>query len=454
MATEDDLPTASGATPASFPEVLDPTVPPDTESLSLGAGRIRNLSRLVGDVLGLPTAPTNIVAPAFHTTAQGVVTIAQPGAAVVADPTVPLGIATKQYADGSFLNFRAIASGQNAYAITLPAQQAAQVNAGSVPFAVGFPVGNTGACTLSVNGGPAHQIVRPEPYGLVPYDIIGGQWIWLVFDGSWWTMVGGNFFPMTGGVVQGSGIIEASQLLSWAGPNTLTGVTYTNTVDANAINTGTLSASGTIYAASTISTSGNFYAAGGGTNTFAGSTNLYYTTIYTELVTAGGVPTVFYGPVWGENAIYTVEPSQPSQVATKNYFDTRIPVVASGSLAAAVGIPAGWVYLMGAAIPITPPFYAIAYAFVTGIISVSLAGYATGGANLQYGIWFNGAPAFYSVPITIILTGTMQIPFNWVAGLGGASATFQIYIQLIGGLPYLAATAVGPSFIEVMGIGH
>lgn len=66
----------------SFPVILDPTVPPDSETPQAGALRIRNLTQAVIDLLGLPAAPTPITQPPFTITAGGSVAYAQgaPGA--------------------------------------------------------------------------------------------------------------------------------------------------------------------------------------------------------------------------------------------------------------------------------------------------------------------------------------------------------------------------------------
>lgn len=76
---------------------IDPTVPQGSEAESLGASRIRNVSTALQQMFGAPgtSALTYALAP-FATTDQttGLLT-------VQGNPTVPLGVATKQYVDAS-----------------------------------------------------------------------------------------------------------------------------------------------------------------------------------------------------------------------------------------------------------------------------------------------------------------------------------------------------------------
>lgn len=73
---------------------FDPNVPPDSESRSLGAQRIRSLTQSILRLLGFSGASAVTLSsnPFTVDAATGL-------AAVVGDPTQPLGIATKQYAD-------------------------------------------------------------------------------------------------------------------------------------------------------------------------------------------------------------------------------------------------------------------------------------------------------------------------------------------------------------------
>lgn len=57
--------------------VINPAVPPDSETPQAGALRIRNLTLAIATLFGLPTAPTVITEPLFSTTADGKVTILQ-----------------------------------------------------------------------------------------------------------------------------------------------------------------------------------------------------------------------------------------------------------------------------------------------------------------------------------------------------------------------------------------
>lgn len=87
----------------SFPETLAPGTPLDTDLASQGASQIRALKQYLADVFGLVVSPTQQTAAALAITAGGIITISQSGATVIADPTVALGIATKQYVDNSFV---------------------------------------------------------------------------------------------------------------------------------------------------------------------------------------------------------------------------------------------------------------------------------------------------------------------------------------------------------------
>ena len=80
----------------AFPETLNPATPVNTATVASVPGYIRALAQFLADAFGFPTT---LNAAAFSVTAGGIVTIAQPGATLAADPTSALGIASKQYVD-------------------------------------------------------------------------------------------------------------------------------------------------------------------------------------------------------------------------------------------------------------------------------------------------------------------------------------------------------------------
>lgn len=435
----------------ALPAVIDPRLPPDTESLSLGAGRIRHLTSLFSDIFGLPTEPTQVTARAFAITAQGQVTISQAGATVVADPTVPLGIATKQYADEMIYGVRAVASGVNGYVVTIPAEQAARVNAGNIPIAVGFAQSSTSWCTLSVNGGPAWQIVYPPPQGLGARDILAGQWMWLVFNGSYWTILGGDYLPRTGGTL--SGPLTATALGATTGPNSLTGNTYTNALSATSF-----ACMGDLWTGGTLSTSGNFQVNGyswlyggasvGGnlnaTNLVVGGTlNAYGASAFVGPVTMHGRLNMAGGAIWGDDVI------------TKSYFDSRTGVRGYGAMGVpSVGLPSGgWVYLLGFYMNVTPPFYQLALAYLTGSISL-LINVWSGTTIFQYRIDINGAPAYYSATTTFPIGETFQVPvISPAIACGGQYVLCQLWC-LFQAAGVTSITVGGPTWMQGQMIGY
>src|SRR5665213_4135053 len=78
---------------ASF--TVDPSVPQNTENESLGASRIRNLAGWLNAMFGQSTtAAFAYLQQPFNLDTAGL-------PQVLANPTTPLGIASKQYVDGS-----------------------------------------------------------------------------------------------------------------------------------------------------------------------------------------------------------------------------------------------------------------------------------------------------------------------------------------------------------------
>jgi len=80
----------------ALPATLNPATPPDVATVASIPGFIRAVKQYLADAFGFPTTLNS--AP-FAITASGIVTLAQSGALLTADPTVALGIATKQYVD-------------------------------------------------------------------------------------------------------------------------------------------------------------------------------------------------------------------------------------------------------------------------------------------------------------------------------------------------------------------
>src|SRR5229473_3154351 len=113
-----------------LPQTFKSGEPQASEQVSTGPAVIQANNAALQAFLGIPDN-TVLTAPAFQISAGGIVTIAQGGATVVADPSTSLGIATKQYVDGksgSSALFAGVATNvSNAYSVTLtpaPASQA------------------------------------------------------------------------------------------------------------------------------------------------------------------------------------------------------------------------------------------------------------------------------------------------------------------------------------------
>src|SRR6266851_7002228 len=81
-----------------LPQTFKSNEPQASETVASGPAILQANFSALGAFLGIPEA-TVLTASAFQITASGIVTIAQGGASVVADPSTPLGIATKQYVD-------------------------------------------------------------------------------------------------------------------------------------------------------------------------------------------------------------------------------------------------------------------------------------------------------------------------------------------------------------------
>jgi hypothetical protein len=83
----------------AFPQSIDPTEPVDTVIATVGPAELRAIKQFLADVFGLPIAPAQIAAAAMSIATTGVPTLPA-GTLLTSNPTAPLGVVTKQYADG------------------------------------------------------------------------------------------------------------------------------------------------------------------------------------------------------------------------------------------------------------------------------------------------------------------------------------------------------------------
>lgn len=135
----------------SLPGIYSPTEPQAGETVASGPAKLQANFQALADFLGIPPAPTSLTGAAFSITSAGVVTIQQAGALLTADPTAPLGIATKEYADAKLYNGTS-AGGPTAYTVVLSPVPATLAALQDIPIWVEIEVANTGASTLAPNG--------------------------------------------------------------------------------------------------------------------------------------------------------------------------------------------------------------------------------------------------------------------------------------------------------------
>lgn len=170
----------------TLPQTFKSTEPQASEQVATGPAQLQANFAALGAFLGIPDA-TVLTASAFQITAAGIVTIAQGGATVVADPTTPLGIASKQYVDaraGGGLFAGVATNVGNSYSVTLspaPANQAALANTVVI---VRIPAANTGAATLNVQGFGALNIVKNGTLALASGNVAAQMWAVFVYDST------------------------------------------------------------------------------------------------------------------------------------------------------------------------------------------------------------------------------------------------------------------------------
>jgi hypothetical protein len=185
----------------ALPGIFSPGEPQATETVASGPAKIQANNQALADFLGMPQS-VQLTSPAFALTTAGAVTIAQPGATVVADPTIGLGIATKQYVDGKALsNVSGTAAGTNTYTATLapaPANLAALMG---VPITVKFSLSNTTAATLNPNGLGATAITI-NGGAIAPATLVANQYQILVYDGTNFELIGSQPLPAVQRIVK------------------------------------------------------------------------------------------------------------------------------------------------------------------------------------------------------------------------------------------------------------
>ena len=169
-----------------LPQTFKSGEPQASEQVSTGPAVIQANNAALQAFLGIPDN-TVLTAPAFQISASGVVTIAQGGATVVADPSSPLGIATKQYVDakagGGTALFAGVATNvSNAYSVTLSPAPASQAALANTVIIVRIPATNTGASTLNVQGFGALNIVKDGILPLNSGDMAAQMWAVFVYD--------------------------------------------------------------------------------------------------------------------------------------------------------------------------------------------------------------------------------------------------------------------------------
>ena len=158
---------------------LDPTQPLNAQSPRQGALRIRELTARVLQVLGFDgLTDKTLTLPPFKS-----VDLATGLAEVQADPTVALGIATKQYVDAAS-GVSGIASGTDTYVTTLtPAPAQLSDLSGRVAI-VKIVNANTGPATINCNSFGATPIKKNVTEALEAGDIPAGFIAALAFDGT------------------------------------------------------------------------------------------------------------------------------------------------------------------------------------------------------------------------------------------------------------------------------
>ena len=169
-----------------LPQTFKSGEPQASEQVSTGPAVIQANNAALQAFLGIPDN-TVLTAPAFQISASGVVTIAQGGATVVADPSTPLGIASKQYVDakagGGTALFAGVATNvSNAYSVTLSPAPASQAALANTVIIVRIPATNTGASTLNVQGFGALNIVKDGTIPLNAGDMAAQMWAVFVYD--------------------------------------------------------------------------------------------------------------------------------------------------------------------------------------------------------------------------------------------------------------------------------
>lgn len=172
----------------ALPALYTPSEPQIGEPVASGPAKITANFQALADFLGIPTNPPNqLNAPAFSITSGGVVTILQSGASLAANPTGPLGIATKQYADRVNKAVSTTSSG-DAYTVVNPSPLSGLVD-GLLQSVKWDHTNTTATPTLNVDNLGALVLAGPSGApvltgGLVKnhvdlliYDAVSNQWI-------------------------------------------------------------------------------------------------------------------------------------------------------------------------------------------------------------------------------------------------------------------------------------
>lgn len=187
-----------------LPDILNPNAPANTDDINLGPAVIRAIAQFVADVFGVPVSPTAVTGQALSITAGGIVTIAQPGGMVVADPTQPLGIASKQYVDAK------------SQAASIPAATVSNGGSGTVysgstspsvaayvanqlyilQFVQTIPQGGS-PVTVNLNGLGAVTVKKGGNFATSLFDVGQGDipangFVLVVYDGTFFQLYGGG----------------------------------------------------------------------------------------------------------------------------------------------------------------------------------------------------------------------------------------------------------------------
>ncbi len=180
----------------ALPDIFSPTEPQASEAVATGPAKLQANFQALADFLGIPVAPTQLTGAAFSITSGGIVTFAQGGATLIADPITALGIATKQYVDGKALGLpTGTATGTNTYAVALSPVPASLAVLTGVPVTVTFGIGNTDISTLNPNALGAVSIVQ-NGAALAPGSILANQTYVLVYNGTNFALIGAFQPPM------------------------------------------------------------------------------------------------------------------------------------------------------------------------------------------------------------------------------------------------------------------